>query len=224
MEHKIKSTFVLLIVINSFLSLVVADADTGYMTWKHAASITNAALTGNHTDLVTLQQSAGLGNVNAETSLGEYYRQEKNYVKAAYLWQKAAIQRDAFAEFLVGRAYYEGQGVPQNPAKASYWFKKSAKQGNTDAEFSLGIFYWNGYGTPKNYARANYWYLKAAEQGYAYAEYNLGMSYYYGQGVPKNYAKTDYWWQKAAMQGAAPAENNLGNSYYYGQGVPKKHE
>ena len=44
----------------------------------------------------------------------------------------------ADSQFLLGQAYYNGQGVPQDYEQAVAWYRKAAEQGDADAQFSLG--------------------------------------------------------------------------------------
>ena len=49
---------------------------------------------------------------------------------------KQADEGDAEAQFLLGLAFYDGNGISQNYNKAYYWFQKAVKQGNNDAQFT----------------------------------------------------------------------------------------
>ena len=51
---------------------------------------------------------------------------------------KQAEQGDARAQFRLGLAYYNGDGISKNYSKAYYWFLKSVEQGNNDAKNCLG--------------------------------------------------------------------------------------
>ncbi|MHB1880662.1 MAG: tetratricopeptide repeat protein [Acidithiobacillus sp.] len=132
--------------------------------------------------------------------------------------EQSAQQGNANAEYNLGNAYFNGQGVPQNYAQAVYWWRKAADQGYADAENNLGNTYYFGQGVPQNYAQAVYWYQKAADQGDPNAECNLGNVYVAGQGVPKNTAMALYWWRKAAAQGGKIGEMAQQNiDVYYNQ-------
>ena len=47
---------------------------------------------------------------------------------------KQAEQGDAKAQFLLGLAYYNGEGTHKNYSKAYYWFQKAVEQGNGEAQ------------------------------------------------------------------------------------------
>ena len=51
---------------------------------------------------------------------------------------KQAEEGDAEAQFLLGLAYYDGNGISKNYSKAYYWFQKAVGQGNNDAQIYLG--------------------------------------------------------------------------------------
>ena len=137
---------------------------------------------------------------------------------------RRAEKGNAEAQFELGTAYYNGDGMEQNYEKAFEWYTKAAEQGMAEAQFKLGICYDNGQGVTQNYKKAVEWFTKAAEQGFAEAQYNLGNCYYNGQGVRQNYKKAIEWFTKAAEQGYAYAQYNLGTCYDNGQGVTQNHK
>ncbi|MDR2302146.1 MAG: sel1 repeat family protein, partial [Deltaproteobacteria bacterium] len=98
-------------------------------------------------------------------------------------FRKAADQGDPEAQFYLGVAYYNGEGVPQDYAKAAKWYRKAADQGIPKAQLNLGYLYYNGEGVPQDYAEAVKWYRKAADQGIPEAQFNLGVAYGNGKGV-----------------------------------------
>ena len=124
---------------------------------------------------------------------------------------------------LLGEAYRNGRGVPEDYKEAAKWFTKAAEQGDADAQYNLGIMYDNGRGVPKDDKEAVKWYRKSAEQGYADAQYNLGVAYSYGRGVTEDDKEGVKWFRKAAAQGDAQAQYNLGVMYSKGDGVPESY-
>lgn len=74
-----------------------------------------------------------------------------------------ANQGDAEAQYNLGVAYYNGEGVEQSHSKAVYWYQKSAEQGDADAQYNLGVAYYNGEGVDKSYSKTVYWLRKACE-------------------------------------------------------------
>lgn len=55
--------------------------------------------------------------------------------------QAKAEGGDSSAQVRLGKAYLDGNGVPQNDALAFKWFRKAADQGDAAAENELGIIY-----------------------------------------------------------------------------------
>ena len=52
-------------------------------------------------------------------------------------WKKAANDGNADAQFLLGNAYYTGNGVDQDYNQAIIWWHKAAAQGNASAQKAL---------------------------------------------------------------------------------------
>ena len=132
-----------------------------------------------------------------------------------------AEEGNRYAQFFLGQAYHEGDGVPKDLTEAAKWWRKAAEQGLAMAQSSLGQAYHEGDGVPKDLTEAAKWYRKAAEQGYLDAQYSLAFLYYKGEGISKNFAEAVKWWRKAAEQGAGMAQFFLGQAYHEGDGVPK---
>ena len=72
---------------------------------------------------------------------------------------------NAAAQFDLGQAYYDGQGVPQNYAKAAEWYRKAAMQRYAVAQGKLGAMYYDGHGVPQNYTSALKWLILAKAGG-----------------------------------------------------------
>jgi len=146
---------------------------------------------------------------------------EKDIAKAIEWFQKAADQNQVGAQYLLGKCYYEGDGVEKDIAKAIYWFQKAVDYGDIYALYCLGKCYYEGDGAEEDIAKAIDLFQKAADQDQEDAQYLLGECYYYGNGVDKNIAKAIELLQKATDQGQEDAQYLLGKCYYYGDGVEK---
>ena len=125
-----------------------------------------------------------------------------------------AEQGDADAQFLLGRRYFNGEGVPQNYQEAVKWFRLAAEQGDADAQFLLGRRYFNGEGVPQDYQEAAKWYRLAAEQGQADAQFSLGNMYALGEGVPQDDVQAHKWINLAALR---TTTGELAESYRSGR-------
>jgi uncharacterized protein len=95
--------------------------------------------------------------------------QSGHYADAIRNAQSAAARGDANAEALLGRAYYEGVGVPRNYATALEWLNKSVAQGNADGMFFLGLMYEHGRGVNQDIPKALDLFDRAASKGQGYA-------------------------------------------------------
>lgn len=141
----------------------------------------------------------------------------KEYEKALSLFEKAAEQGHADAQFKCGVMYDNGEGTTVDKAKALYWFERAAEQGNAAAQFNCGNMYRKGEGTAVDKAKALYWYEKAAEQGVASAQSFCGVLYDKGEGTAVDKTKALYWYEKAAEQGHVGAQFNYGMMYNNGE-------
>ena len=141
-------------------------------------------------------------------------------IKISDLMQRAH-DGDAKAEYLLGRSYMTGSGLPQDYVEASKWFQKAAAQGSAEATFGLGYLYEQGKGVSRDYRQAMSYYTVAAKQGDSTAANNLASMFERGEGVHKNPREAEHWYQVAADQGNVTAQCNLASLYFRGRGVPR---
>jgi TPR repeat protein len=120
--------------------------------------------------------------------------------------QAKSATGDAAAQSALGKAYQDGNGVPQNDATALKWFRKAADQGDAAAENNLGLMYRMGSGVARDKEEAVRWYMKAAKQGNAKAMFNLGAAYYNGDGVAVDDVASDAWFLLAQEAGDPAAD------------------
>ena len=124
-------------------------------------------------------------------------------------------------QFLLGRCYARGEGVPQDYAQAEHWYALSAEQDNHKAQNNLGCLYLDGTGVEKNTERALYWFERAAKMDDSYAYLNIGEMYRDGNGVPQDFKKAMDCFKKAEKLGAKEALDAIGHQYERGFGVKK---
>jgi len=93
---------------------------------------------------------------------------------------------DALAQFHMGSAYSNGDGVMKNGTEALKWYRLAADQGYANAQNNLGAMYYAGDGVIQDFTEAAKWYRLAAEQGVEIAQLNLGLAYRVGEGVPQD--------------------------------------
>jgi len=123
--------------------------------------------------------------------------------------QQQAALTDPVAQYNLGLAWYQGQGVARNYDQAMQWWRKAADLGYANGQFGVGLLYEHGYGVPQDYAQAMYWFRKAAAQGNADAQDAVGVSYENGWFGSKDYGQARNWYNLAIAQGNDAARKNL---------------
>ena len=100
---------------------------------------------------------------------------------------KSRIERgDTFAMSVLGKKYYEGDGVDKDIDMAVELMKLAADGGQKEAEYTYGYFCCYGIGVPTDKIQAIKWYRKSANQGYTEAQYGLGYMCDFGEGIEVN--------------------------------------
>ncbi len=79
---------------------------------------------------------------------------------------ESALLGDSNAEYDMGMAYLNGEGVEINHIEAFKWFMLSATKNNMKAIYQLGCCFENGIGIEKNKDKAMDYYQKAADLGH----------------------------------------------------------
>lgn len=133
--------------------------------------------------------------------------------------QRAAVQGDAEAQYSLGLAYKNDEGVGRDDAEAARWWLQAAEQGHADAQYRLGLAYRDGEGVDRDHTEAAQLWLQAAEQGHAYAQYWLGEAHRKGEGVLQDVTEAARWFRMAAEQGNGSAQSSLAWAYLTGEGV-----
>lgn len=85
-----------------------------------------------------------------------------DYEQIRQACEKAAVQGQARAQYILGYLYYTGRGAERDYEQARRWWEKAAARNNTDAMLSLGSIYADGTGVSRDPALARQWYAKAA--------------------------------------------------------------
>lgn len=124
--------------------------------------------------------------------------------------EEAAEQGVAIAQYDMGLAYLQGNGVARDYDQARHWFDLAAAQEFAEAQFHLGVLYENGLGTESSDRDAALWYGRAARRNHIVAMHNLAVLYAGGRGVEQDYALAASWFTNAAERGFASSQYNLG--------------
>ena len=130
---------------------------------------------GSKDDIERLHHWVEKGKAWAQVMLGDKYAYGKgseyaygfdqSYQRAAELYEMAARQGHAVAQYNLGQMYYLGQGFEQSYEKAEEYYEAAARQGHADAQAKLGGLYANDEGVEQSDEKAREWWMKAAEQG-----------------------------------------------------------
>ena len=75
-----------------------------------------------------------------ELALGDQCYEQKKYQEAFEHYTKASETGNAQAQYLVGSAYYTGEGTYRDYASAVTWFKRAAKKNHAKAQYNLAYF------------------------------------------------------------------------------------
>jgi TPR repeat protein len=116
---------------------------------------------------------------------------------------------DVLAQFQLGYAYFQGEGVEQDHIEAAHWFDLAAHQDHAGAQYLLGYMYYQGLGLEKDDVQAVHWVRQAAEQGQLEGEYLMGYLYYKGHGTERDYVLAHFWLSRARDNGFAKAIETL---------------
>jgi hypothetical protein len=79
--------------------------------------------------------------------------------------RKRAEQGDPDAQWNLGAAYRNGEGVTKDDVEAVRWYQRAADQGHVTAQSTLAASYWAGRGVPKDLTQAYFWSTVALHQG-----------------------------------------------------------
>ena len=122
------------------------------------------------------QKSADAGYPQAQATIGALYLKglpgllDRNPEKGVGLLSQAVRAKSLTARFNLGMAYYNGDGVPQDPSKAAQWLQVAEKQNFAEAQYVLGMLLAEGEeGLPKNLSQGVRLLNKAAKQGHKLA-------------------------------------------------------
>lgn len=116
------------------------------------------------------EELAVLGNSGAAFRLGSKYLNgegiEKDYNKAKYYLELAALKNHAHAMYNLGYMYLYGEGVAQDYLMAFDYFQQSAEYNFAPAMYILGLMYYDGAGVKKNNKKAYEYCKKSFDNGY----------------------------------------------------------
>jgi uncharacterized protein len=116
---------------------------------------------------------------------------------------------DPQAQFELGRAYFAGSGVNENPVEGVKWIRRAAEHGYIPAYNELGVLYRTGSGVEKDFEEAARWFRKGAKAGDGKARFNLAACYYNGDCAGVNNAVAFAWFVLSSDAGEAAAQDGV---------------
>ena len=139
---------------------------------------------------------------------------------------KAAQRGDVEAQYRVGRAYLDGNGVPPSRAMAAQWLERAAQSGKIEAQATLAALYLTGAGAghantqgaglfaeafpgEPDFTQAVRWATPAAEAGSAEAQALLAYVMTSGPEALRDLPAADEWYRRSAAAGCA--QGSLGH-------------
>lgn len=143
-----------------------------------------------------------------ELALGDECYKQKRFDKAFEHYMKASETGNVQAQFLVGYAYYTGEGTARDFASAVTWFKRAAKKNYPKAQYNLAYCYMYGRGVPRNYDRAIELLTLSAENQLAQAQITLADCYERGILVEQDVQKANEW-RKLAQQNSVTVKQSI---------------
>ncbi len=144
----------------------------------------------------------------AQTRLGVLYARAENdperWQKAVRLFQLAAGQGDAEAQYELAGMAAAGRGMPVSDVEAFGYMKEAAARGLADAQYQLAAMYSGGRGTAVDKAAAVEWGRRAAAQNHIPGQFSLGCLLIESDDAAMKTEGVD-WLKRAAAAGSRQA-------------------
>ena len=143
---------------------------------------------------------------------------KEDRAKAFELYQKAAEQGHADAQYSLGYMYAYGECTAKDEEKALFWYRQAAAQGHEKAGRMA-----TGLGDRIKSPNINVSRVAAQQRQVSSDEaYEKGKNYYYGRnGFKQSFADAVEWFRFAAESGHLWAQCYLGTCYMHGEGVSR---
>jgi tetratricopeptide (TPR) repeat protein len=125
------------------------------------------------------------------------------------------------AQYLVGIAYRDGNGVPRKPREAMKMLRFASRQGHLEAGYAMAVMFRDGNGVVIKEERAVTLFAKGAQDGHAASQLALAEMMLAGRGTAQDDAVAAQWLDRATKQNLAAAQGLLGELVYDGRGISK---
>lgn len=191
-------------------ALCFAQSSNPEALYEHAMdAISGAGPSRNDRDAAeSFRRSAELGYGPAQVALG--YLLDTGTIltgsqsQAIDWYKKAASQGDVLGQWMLGRRYYLGGGVPQDVNAAQKWLQPAADQGNPFAAYYLARIM-----ADRDYNKAPALFKIAADQGLPPAQYFYAKALKEGRGIALDRLNAYAWFVVALDASYTPAQADL---------------
>lgn len=147
--------------------------------------------------LANFRPLAEKGDADGQRAYGEFLMMKctglQDQAAGASWLEKAADGGNVPAAAMLGNAYMNAEGVPQDDNKAFALVTKAATAGHPGAQVNLGYLYLSGRGTARDPYQGMVWTVKAAEQGNPIALSNIAQAYFRGTVLPQDTDEAAYY-------------------------------
>ncbi len=219
------------------LRLIQQSADAGSAEGAHRLALVFAQGDGGtpRSDARAVElftRAAEKGHRRAQLNLGTLYLRgqgvPRDLVQARAWLEKAAVDGDPFALYVLGRAMDESMGpVGADPVRAANLYRQAAEKGHPLAALRYGLALAEGAGIKRDVVAAQRWLIHAQRSGVPEAALALGDM---AARTPASRDKAMNekalqsaitWLTVAAQAGVPSAQFKLANAYYAGAGVTR---
>ncbi len=126
-------------------------------------------------------------------SLGRHFDRIREYEKALYWFESAALQDHGEAEYYMGSYRLEGRGGIQNVEQAREWFVRAMENGVSEAEYMVGYFFAEGIACEVDENKAFEHFVNAAKKGCENAVNMVALCYENGVHVAPDKKLAEKW-------------------------------
>ena len=157
-------------------------------------------------------ESFNTEKIDYDLEEADRFFENKEYNKAFEIYEKFALEGNAYAQYQTAVCYSEGYGILENQEKSFEWLMKSANQDFTSAQNIMGYLYSEGskeIDIEVDYKRSFEWYMKTAQKEDSIGEYSIGIFYLEGLGVEQNFREAYKWFKSSLNHGYEEAKEML---------------
>lgn len=138
--------------------------------------------------------------------------------KATELFQQAALVKDPYSLWMLGKQIFErGHGHDhqaktmtfQEKKQAVEYFETASKMGLVQAEYFLALCYYQGFGVAKNQKKAYELFQSVDKMGHPLVKYNLALCHLWGVGTEVDFKKAKDYAEPLANTGDFDGKNIL---------------